>query len=162
MLEPLHARGIPVTFHSDGMIEPVIPLIISLGFCSLNPLEPYGMNIYDIKRRFGDRICLVGNLDIAGPLAFGTPEEVRRDTIEHLERLAPGGGYVCARQPLLMTASMSCSDHLFTCLPSAANRSGAAMRIPAYLILYVPPLTDHGLWFPIKAAASPCLMVTGI
>ena len=29
-------------------------------------------------------------------LVYGTPEEVRRDTIEHIERLAVGGGYVCA------------------------------------------------------------------
>ncbi len=71
-------------------------MIIDLGFCSLNPIEPYGMDIFDIKRRFGSRLCLVGNIDIAGALAFGNPDEVREDVRRHLGALAPGGGYVCA------------------------------------------------------------------
>jgi hypothetical protein len=95
-VEPLISRGIPVTFHSDGNIVEAIPLIIELRFCALNPIEPYGMEIADIKRRFGSSLCLIGNIDIAGPLAFGSPEEVRRDVREHLRLLAPGGGYVCA------------------------------------------------------------------
>jgi len=38
----------------------------------------------------------VGNIDVAGPLAFGTPEEVEADVREHVARLASGGGYVGA------------------------------------------------------------------
>lgn len=75
MIATLRERDVPVTFHSDGKIDEAIPLIIELGFCSLNPIEPYGMDIYEIKRRYGDRLCLVGNIDVAGPLAFGTPGE---------------------------------------------------------------------------------------
>jgi uroporphyrinogen-III decarboxylase len=36
----------------------------------------------------------MGNLDIAGPLVFGTPEDVAEDTRQHIEALALGGGYV--------------------------------------------------------------------
>ena len=93
---PIHERGIPVTFHCDGNITEAIPFIIDLGFCSLNPIEPYGMDAYDIKSRFGDSLCLVGNVDVAGALAFGSPEEVEMDVRAHLAGLAPGGGYVCA------------------------------------------------------------------
>jgi hypothetical protein len=95
-LEPLHRRGMPVTFHCDGNIQEAIPLILELGFCSLNPIEPYGMDIRDIKRRFGKSLCLVGNVDVAGKLAFGSPEEVRAEVNAKLGELAPGGGYVCA------------------------------------------------------------------
>ncbi len=96
LLAPILRRGFPVTFHSDGNILEAIPMIVELGFCALNPIEPYGMDIYDVKERYGDSLCLVGNIDIAGPLAFGSADEVRRDVSEHLSRLAPGGGYVCA------------------------------------------------------------------
>jgi uroporphyrinogen decarboxylase len=93
---PVHQKKTLVTFHSDGKIDEAIPWIIELGFCSLNPIEPYGMNIYDIKQRFGDKLALVGNIDVAGPLAFGTPAQVEAEVREHIDRLAIGGGYVGA------------------------------------------------------------------
>jgi len=96
ILQLVKKRGIPVTFHSDGTIMEIIPTLIELGFCALNPIEPYGNNIYTIKERYGDKICLIGNIDIAGPLAFGTPEEVEAEVKGHLDRLAPRGGYVMA------------------------------------------------------------------
>jgi uroporphyrinogen decarboxylase len=54
------------------------------------------MDIYEVKERWGDQLTLIGNMDIAGPLAFGTPEDVIADTKEHLERLMPGGRYIAA------------------------------------------------------------------
>ncbi len=36
----------------------------------LNPIEPYSMDIFDIKRKYGDKLTLSGNIDIAG-LEFG-------------------------------------------------------------------------------------------
>ena len=44
------------------------------------------MDTYDMKARYGDRLTLSGNIDIAGPLAFGTPEEVREEVRQHMER----------------------------------------------------------------------------
>ena len=38
----------------------------------------------------------IGNIDVAGALPFGAAEEVEREVKEHIERLTPGGGYVCA------------------------------------------------------------------
>jgi len=96
VLQLIKKRELPVTFHSDGTIMEIIPILIELGFCALNPIEPYGNDIYTIKQRYGDKLCLIGNIDIAGPLAFGTPEEVEAEVKEHLDRLAWGGGYVMA------------------------------------------------------------------
>jgi uroporphyrinogen-III decarboxylase len=96
LVEPIHTRGIPVTFHSDGKIDPIIPDLIELGFTALNPIETPAMDIYELKARFGDRLAFIGNIDVAGPLAFGTPQEIEREVFEHVSRLAPGGGYVAA------------------------------------------------------------------
>ena len=38
-------------------------------------------------RLYGDKLCLVGNIDVAGPLAFGTTEEVTAEVKEHVTRL---------------------------------------------------------------------------
>ena len=48
-----------------------------------------------MKRRFGDKICLSGNIDIEFPLAHGTPSDVEKDVREHIDALKPGGGYIC-------------------------------------------------------------------
>ncbi len=92
----LRAAGIPVIIHSDGDNRPVIDRWIELGFAAFHPVEPgEEYDIYEYKKRWGDKIALCGNIDCATVLSKGTPEEVARDTLEHLESLSPGGGYIC-------------------------------------------------------------------
>ena len=92
----LQPTGIPVMIHSDGDNREVMDRWIELGFSAFHPVEPgEGHDIYEYKRRWGDRIALCGNIDCATVLSKGTPEDVARDTLEHLERLSPGGGYIC-------------------------------------------------------------------
>ncbi len=94
IIEPARRKGIPLLFHCDGGLGPVIPYLIKLGFSAIHPIEPYSNDIYEIKKRYGKDLCLVGNIDIAGVLAFGTPADVVQDVREHIARLSPGGGYV--------------------------------------------------------------------
>ena len=54
------------------------------------------MEKINYKKEYGADLCLIGNMDLAGVLSFGTPDEVRQDTIEHIDALAPGGGYIVA------------------------------------------------------------------
>jgi len=93
----IKARGVPVSLHVDGEVQGFIEDFIEMGVDVIHPVEPCGgrQDIYEIKRLYGDRIALHGNIDLAGVLVFGTPEDVARDVETHLERLAPGGGYVC-------------------------------------------------------------------
>lgn len=87
-----------VCLHADGHFEALLPDILAMGIDVINPIEPCEDPdyIYDLKARVGDRLAFHGNIDLAGVLAFGTPEEVAADTIAHIERLAPGGGYIVA------------------------------------------------------------------
>ena len=50
------------------------------------------MDIEEVKRKVGDRLCLVGNISNE-ILAEGTPEEVAALTRSRLKALGPGGGY---------------------------------------------------------------------
>ncbi len=95
-IAPARRAGVPLTFHSDGDIREVIPMIVDMGFVSLNPIEPYGMDITELARRFGDRLTLIGNIDVAGPLAFGSPEQVRHAVHHLLGRLPAGTRHVGA------------------------------------------------------------------
>lgn len=96
VIEPMKAQGIIPLLHSDGDVHDMIPTIIDVGFQVLQPLQPCGkLDIYEVKERWGDRLCLFGNIDVTTTLSLGTPEQVVADVKEHIDRLAPGGGYVC-------------------------------------------------------------------
>jgi len=96
IIRPFAEKGIPVVSHCCGNIMKFTPMAIEMGFSAIHPIQPNCNDIYELKRRYGRDICLIGNIDLAGVLTQGTPEQVRADTLEHLERLAVGGGYVVA------------------------------------------------------------------
>ncbi len=87
-------KGIPYIYHSDGDLWQVMEdLIGEIGFNALQPIEPKGMNINELKARVGHRVCLIGNLDLGYTLTRGTPEEVAAETRMRIREIAPGGGY---------------------------------------------------------------------
>jgi len=87
------AITLPWIFHSDGDLAPVLDDLLSLGMNALHPIEPPAMDMATVKRRIGERVTLVGNIDI-NMLAMGTPEDVERLTRETIRQAAPGGGYI--------------------------------------------------------------------
>lgn len=94
ILAPAVRAGLPILFHSDGKIDAAVEWLIDLGVHGINPLDPYGVDYRDYKKRYGDRLCLWGNIDIEWPLAHGTPEDVEKDVIAHMEALKPGGRWI--------------------------------------------------------------------
>jgi uroporphyrinogen decarboxylase len=93
----------PIMYHSCGNLADVMDsVIMEMGIDVLNPIEPYSMDIFAIKESYGSHLTLSGNVDIAGPLAFGTPEEVREEVRGKMERLKPGGRYVMSTNHSIM------------------------------------------------------------
>jgi uroporphyrinogen decarboxylase len=89
-----HRAGAYVVKHTDGNIMPLLDMIIESGVDGINPLEPAaGMDIAHIKKRYGDRVALVGNIDCGHLLCEATAETVRRVTRDTIQVAAPGGGY---------------------------------------------------------------------
>jgi uroporphyrinogen-III decarboxylase len=94
IMEPAVNAGVPVMFHSDGKIDDIVEDLIEMGLDCLNPMDPYGVDYTDYKARYGDRLCLSGNVDIEFPLSKGTPEDVDADVKKHMDILKSGYGYV--------------------------------------------------------------------
>lgn len=87
-------KGIPYIYHSDGDLWEVMEdLIDDIGFNALQPIEPKAMDIRECKEKIGDRVCLIGNVDLGYTLTRGTPEEVREEVRCLIRDIAPGGGY---------------------------------------------------------------------
>lgn len=84
----------PWVFHSDGNILPIMEDLLSLGMNAIHPIEPYGtMDIAAIKRDYGDRVVLAGNLDM-NIIANETPSEIRREVKWLFENVGHGGGWI--------------------------------------------------------------------
>jgi uroporphyrinogen decarboxylase len=86
-------RNLPVVYHSDGDIRRVIPLLIEAGVRCLQPLEAKAnMDLFELKRMYGDRLVFMGNVDF-GVIARGrqeAEEEIRLKVGKGKE----GGGYI--------------------------------------------------------------------
>jgi uroporphyrinogen decarboxylase len=89
------ASKCPLIWHSDGSIEDLIPMIIDTGFAGIHSLEPNAnMNLGEIKKNFGDKLVLAGNLDVTNVLTQSNLDVVRKDVERCIRQGAPGGGYL--------------------------------------------------------------------
>lgn len=85
---------VPWIFHSDGNLLPFMNKLLKLGMNGLHPLEPGAMDLVELKQKYGQRVCLVGNVDINYTLSKASLDEVDADVKKKMEILGPGGGYI--------------------------------------------------------------------
>ena len=87
--------GLPVIKHTDGDIMPLIDMIVDSGIDCLDPIDPMaGLDIGAIKKKYGDRIALKGNVNCAHTLAFRSERDVVEETKEVIRKAAAGGGLI--------------------------------------------------------------------
>ena len=84
----------PWIFHSDGNYQAILDDIIELGASGIHPIEKDSMDTRWLKENYGDRLCLIGNIDIGYTLSYGTEQEVDDEVRERIELLGPGGRYI--------------------------------------------------------------------
>jgi uroporphyrinogen decarboxylase len=84
----------PWVFHSDGNVLPILDALLKLGMSALHPIQPSAMDINKIKKEYGGKVCIIGNIDLDYTLTLGTPEEVEREVRDRLEKIGRGGGYI--------------------------------------------------------------------
>ncbi len=98
---------------SDGNLWPVIDdFLIGTGVDGYIEIDFFaGMDLGELKRRFGDRITFFGNLDCGNKLSFGSVDEIKAHTKECLEKgLGHGGHILCASNAI--TASVPLANYL--------------------------------------------------
>jgi len=87
---------IPWIYHSDGNLLPILDDLLPLGMNGIANIEPNAMDINELKKKYGRRVCLVGNIDLHYTLTQGTPEEVEAEVKKRIQEVGPGGGYILA------------------------------------------------------------------
>ena len=89
-------KGIGFVLHSDGDCTEIMDDLIDCGFHGFNPIQPNAMDIVEVKKKWGKKLCLIGNINLDSTLTLGKPEDVRAEVYERIRTIAPGGGYMVA------------------------------------------------------------------
>jgi hypothetical protein len=115
----LHKRGLLSFWHSDGYTEPFFPGLIAAGFDGIQSLEPgAGMDLGHLKQTYGDKVCLIGNLDVSDVLSFQSPDVVATTTRKCLQDAMKGGGYILGPS----------TDIIDTCRPASIKTMVEVVR----------------------------------
>jgi len=110
----VHGFGARVMMHMCGCVERFLPRLVEMGLDVYDVVQPTTpeQDIAALKARFGDRLIFCGSVCVQTTLAWGTPEEVRREVRRRLDLFADGGLFlgpthaVQAGSPLENTLTM--------------------------------------------------------
>ncbi len=93
-VQRVRSHGMQALLHNCGNNRPLIPMFIEAGVQCYQSLQNIpDMEIGSLKEEFGDRMCLWGGISL-DTLIMGTPEEVRKNVRESMQRGTPGGGFI--------------------------------------------------------------------
>jgi len=102
-LRPIHqqvidvakAFNLPVMIHSCGSSSWAYDDFIEMGINIVDTLQPEAKDMSPayLKARYGEKLAFHGCISTAGPLAYGTVDDVVANVRETLAIMMPGGGY---------------------------------------------------------------------
>jgi uroporphyrinogen decarboxylase len=81
-----------VFYHGNEKSIPHLSIMAGLGFDAINIGE--GVDIGEVKRVIGGRVCIMGNLDPINDLCARSSQEVENVVQGIVEKAKPGGGYI--------------------------------------------------------------------
>jgi len=95
-LARLGARVLP---HMCGNIvkKGIVDMLLEMDIHGIMPgnlTQETVLDLRELKEKVGERICIFDNLNPNGSLLIGTPEEVVKETRDHLERTRNMSGYI--------------------------------------------------------------------
>jgi uroporphyrinogen decarboxylase len=67
----------------------------------LDPIQVRANDQAEVKRLYGDKLCIMGGIDTQHLLTLGTPDEIRAEVKAKIGLLGPGGGFILAPDTLV-------------------------------------------------------------
>jgi uroporphyrinogen decarboxylase len=90
----VHKHGKVFLKHTDGNTWPILDDMIRAGINGWQGIQPnIGMDMQELKKKFGDRLCLFGGVNNETLIA-GTPEEVEEEVKYAIKYASKDGGLV--------------------------------------------------------------------
>ena len=96
MYAAVKARGKRVFIHSCGKVDELFPELIECGLDVFNPFQPEVIDVYEAKRRYGNRLSFYGGISTQRTLPYGTTAQVKEEVRRLLDKVGKNGGYIAA------------------------------------------------------------------
>jgi len=96
MYERVHSLGKAVFIHSCGKVDELFDDLIDCGLNVFNPFQPEVMDVFEVKKRYGDRLSFFGGISTQATLPYGTVEETKDAVKRLLDEVGRDGGYIAA------------------------------------------------------------------
>ena len=81
--------------HCDGNVKDLVEHWIDIGVDCIDPIDPNGgMDLAEVKKQFGRRVCLKGNVNCQTTLVSGTEREVEAEVKRCIGQAGAGGGFI--------------------------------------------------------------------
>ncbi len=92
----IHKNNMLYIRHTDGNIMQFADeFLLKSGFDGYQSVDPSaGMDISEIKKKYGDKVLLMGNVDCGQVLHLGTVEDSVKATKDVIRAASPGGGHI--------------------------------------------------------------------
>ncbi len=95
LVNEIKENGMYVLLHCDGNINTIVSDIIEMGFDALNPLEvKANMKLKEVRKKYGNKITLSGNVDSSTTLVFGNSEDIEKETLKCMLDGGKNGSYI--------------------------------------------------------------------
>ena len=86
-----------ILLHSCGNVDAILEDLADCGIDALNNIQVHaGMDLADCKRRIGDRVTLVGNVDATGIMCQSDQSKIARAIEEVVQTAGQDGGLIIA------------------------------------------------------------------
>lgn len=96
ILEVSHSLGLPYVYRSDGNTRLLWDIWFrEIGFDGYAEIDKSaGMDLGELKQLYGDKITLIGNIDCARTLVYGTKQDIENEVKDCIKKAAKGGGFI--------------------------------------------------------------------
>ena len=91
-----HDLGLLFICHSCGNLLPLIDDLLDIGLDGLESVQPEAMDVFELKRITAGKMILIGGLGVQSTMPFGSPRQVREQTLKLMAEMGKGGGYALA------------------------------------------------------------------
>jgi uroporphyrinogen decarboxylase len=129
-------RNIKIAFHCDGKVEWALDDLIGAGVDVINPLQPDANDVATVKKRYGSKLTVWGNVDTRHVMSLGSATDVVTEVKNVIRTLSPGGGHLLSSNHTIQatpravenTMAFYWAAHSFRSYPIGLQPAGGARK----------------------------------